>query len=387
MKLLFYNLLVLVIASILFSIVGEIVLRIDGRYADLVSENLIPTRAIWDRPANDTQYRKHPDLDYEVEIVFNELGIRNHHDVTLKDVDNFQGELIGVFGDSMTENRRIDDEFTFTSILNESLKPDSMVLNLGVDGYGVDQCYLKYLDFKARSKLSHVFYVFVLNDLRNIYENQLFDFSGDTLGEPRVRGINPIIELVRKFHMAYLFVDSYARLKAKMADESYASETLNKTIQKKFSSKKSKEERSSRYHDEYADSLAKDYLSDAPSESALEWAERFRELLEAWRSDVTAAGQHFQIFVVPTQATTDLAKRLFGDTFAAETVYLIDYFPEGYQEFRFENDNHWNEKGNLRAAQGIAQWGASAELWPQNKEKWSALTAVTERAIQERYQR
>ncbi len=385
MKVFFYNLLLLATAGMFSSIAAEIFLRIDGRYADLANENLIRSRAIWDRPANDTQYRKHPDLDYEVEIVFNDFNIRNHHGVTLKDVEAFQGNLIGVFGDSMTENRRIDDEFTFTSLLNESLKPDFVVLNFGVDGYGLDQSYLKYLDFKGRSKLSHVFYIFSKNDLRNIYENQLFDFSSNKIGEPTVHRINPFIEVARKFHVIYLFRDSYARLKAKMTNESYTSASLNKKIQRKFGPNELKQ-RTGRYHDEYADSIAKDYLSDAPSKSTLEWARRFRKLLEAWRSEVTSSGQHFVIFVVPARITTDLAKKLFGQQFAAQTVYMIDYFPEGYQSFKFENDNHWNEKGNLRVAQAITDWGVSAKMWSQNTEKWAVLTAKTKRAIQERYQ-
>ncbi len=139
MKVLFYNLLFLLIASLFFSAVAEIFLRVDGRYSDVVNEDLIRSRAIWDRPANDVQHRKHPDLDYEVEIVFNELGIRNHHGVTLADIQEYDGGIIGVFGDSMTENRRIDDEFTFTSLLDKYLQPQFRVLNLGVDGYGLDQ--------------------------------------------------------------------------------------------------------------------------------------------------------------------------------------------------------------------------------------------------------
>lgn len=386
MKVAFYNLLFLAIAGIFFSVVAEVFLRIDGRYADLVSENLVRSRAIWDRPANDTQYRKHPDLDYDVEIVFNDFSIRNHHGVTVTDVEAFQGNLIGVFGDSMTENRRIDDEFTFTSILNEFLNPDFMVLNFGVDGYGVDQAYLKYLDFEGRSELSHVFYIFVLNDLRNIYENQIFDFSGNTIGEPTAPGINPFVEVARKLHVVYLFMDSYARVKAKMATESYSLDSLNEMIQGRFGDDTFKKQRGKRYHDEYADSIVADYLSNSPSESTLEWAKRFRILLEAWRSEVTSSGQHFVIFVVPTQLTTDLARKLFGQQFAAQTVYMIDDFPEGYQNFRFENDNHWNEKGNLRAGQAIADWGVANKMWPQDKEKWGVLSAKAERAIQRRYQ-
>jgi len=385
MKMLFYNLLVLIVSLIFGLIAVEIFLRADGRYADLVNENLVRSRAIFDRPASVTQYRKHPVLEYDVEIKFNDFKIRNHQGISLKDVEKFQGDIIGFFGDSMTENRRVDDRFTFISLLNESLKPDFMVLNFGVDGYGLDQSYLKFIDFKERHNLSHVFYMFSPNDLRNIYENQLFDFSGDKVGAPVVPKINPFIEIIRKFNVSYLLIDSYARLKAKAANETYASEELNDKVMNKFSQRKSYE-RDARYHDEYADSLAKNYLSEAPSERTLEWAKRFRLLLAAWESDVRSHEKKFTIFVTPSQISTDLARKLFGKQFAAQTVYLIEYFPEGYNRLTFKNDKHWNERGNLRAAQAIAKWGGTAKLWPDTKEILAVLTAQTETAIEKLYQ-
>ncbi|MGI9286195.1 MAG: hypothetical protein ACR2P1_12475 [Pseudomonadales bacterium] len=366
---------------------SEIYLRFDGRYADLVNENLIRSRAIWDRPANATQYRKHPDLDFDVEIIFNDFNIRNHQGVSLQDVQEYKGKLIGVFGDSMTENRRVDDRYTFTSLLNEALPSDHLVLNFGVDGYGVDQSYLKYLDFKAHKKIDHVFYVFVTNDLRNIYENQLFDFSESKLGAPISPKINPYIDVLRQFHVCYLMLDSYARLKAKVANESYSTEKLNDKLLTRFSSNKLGKARKNRYHDEYADSIAKDYLSEEPTEPTKEWANRFRLLLSAWNDAAKSNNSSFTIFVIPSQAATDLARKLFGEQFSSNTVYLIDYFPEGYNNFIFENDLHWNEIGNLRAARSIANWGTKANHWSNSKEILAALTQKTEEAINLLYEK
>ena len=185
--------------------------------------------------------------------------------------------------------------------------------------------------------------------------------------------------------MSYLLIDSYGRLKAKAVNETYASEKLNDKVMNKFSQWK-RYERDARYHDEYADSLAKDYLSEAPSESTLEWAKRFRLLLAAWESDVRSHEKKFTIFVTPSQISTDLVRKLFGKQFAAQTVYLIEYFPEGYNRFRFKIDDHWGEKGNLRVAQAIAQWGSAAKLWPDTKEILAVLTAQTEAAIEKQYQ-
>jgi hypothetical protein len=384
-KLLVYNLSFLVIAGIFGSIIGEVYLRLDGRYADLVNENLTPSRGIYDRVAGETQYQRHPDLDYDVEIVVNDFGARDHRGVTLEQIEEFEGDIIGVFGDSFTENRRIEDEFTFTSLLNEGLQPEVMVLNLGVDGYGPDQSYVKYLDFEGRSTLDHVFYVFFENDLRNIYENQLFDFDGAKISEPLPHETSLFIKVARKFHMTYLVIDSYARLKANMQSEAYSLAILNEKISNRLRPDEFRA-RDERYHDEYADSMTTDYLSANPSASTIEWGVRFRRLLEAWREESSTLGQSFVILVTPDQPSTNLARKLFGTEFAAETIFLNDYFPEGYQNFRFADDGHWNEKGNLRAAEGIADWGASAEIWPFDKRRWAAIKESTERAIGELYQ-
>lgn len=91
-------------------------------------------------------------------------------------------------------------------------------------------------DFKEHSKLDHVFYIFVANDLRNIYENQLFNFKDDIVGEPTAPDFSPIIDFIRQCHICYLAIDSYARVKASLARETYKSNALNKKIAAKFES-------------------------------------------------------------------------------------------------------------------------------------------------------
>lgn len=386
MKIILYNLQVMIVCLLVGGIALEIFLRFDGRYADLVSENLVRTRAIWDRPVNDTQYRTHPDLNYQVKIEFNDFRIRNHLGQDSSFVDSYRGKVLGFFGDSMTENRRVDDEFTFTSIMESQLSPDFLVLNFGVDGYGLDQSYLKYLDFEHKEKLSKVFYVFVTNDFRNIYENQLFDFEGGNLVEPIEISLNPFIEAVRQLHVTYLFVDSYARLKAKAANETYTQDTLNKRIVDKFVSKEGKKEQEKRFHDEYADSLAKDFLSEKPADETLEWANNFRLLLSTWKSAVESNGASFNIIVIPTQAATGLAKKLIGEQFRDSILYLEPSFPEGYSDFRFITDDHWNEMGNLRAAKSILDWGYEKNLWQKNDKAWSDINQSTQLAIEKLYQ-
>jgi hypothetical protein len=264
-----------------------------------------------------------------------------------------------------------------------------MVLNFGIDGYGLDQSYLKYLAFRERTRLDHVFYVFCSNDLRNLYETQLFDFHGDGIGEPRIPEFSPVINFIRKFHVTYLLLDSYARLKARIEDDPGDAENINRIIKRKFGAREEendiRKESKDRFHDTYADSMAVNFLSDTPTEDTLEWAHRFRMLLSAWMSEARSHDSIFTILVVPDEVSTSLAIKLFGSQFSDNTVYLSQYFPEGYRNFAFRNDDHWNEKGNLRAAQAIAKWGREVGYWSYQPETLTVLTTQTEAAIDRLY--
>ena len=70
-------------------------------------------------------------------------------------------------------------------------------------------------------------------------------------------------------------------------------------------------------------------------------------LLSAWKSETQSHNTKFTIFVIPTQTATDLANKLFGGQYAENTTYLIDNFPEGFNNFTFNNDDHWNEWGEV----------------------------------------
>ena len=60
---------------------------------------------------------------------------------------NFKSNMttIAFFGDSFTENRRIDDRFTISSMLNELLG-SPRIINFGVDGFGLEQSFQRYLN-------------------------------------------------------------------------------------------------------------------------------------------------------------------------------------------------------------------------------------------------
>ncbi len=126
--------------------VAEVALAVDGRYNSVLSRGLVSSPAIWEPLANATEHEQYPDLGLQVEIRFDSEGVRNHGSVRT----HRKPQIIGVFGDSFTENRRIDDQFTFTSVLDGIARRPVRVVNCGVDGYGLDQALKLLRTFDGR---------------------------------------------------------------------------------------------------------------------------------------------------------------------------------------------------------------------------------------------
>lgn len=70
-------------AMILFSIslglaLIEGFLRLSGRYEDLAVGGVNASNStIWTRPFSVRQKHKHPDLNYEIDVIYDESGVRN----------------------------------------------------------------------------------------------------------------------------------------------------------------------------------------------------------------------------------------------------------------------------------------------------------------------
>ena len=132
--------LILCLSFLLALVLAEFTLYALGKYSDQVNAQLVPSEAIWERPANATNFRSHPDLRYKFEVKFDGSGLRNHSGNETKD----KSGIIGFFGGSFTENRRIEDRFIFTTIFSKLIDTKYSVANFGVDGYGPDQSFLRF---------------------------------------------------------------------------------------------------------------------------------------------------------------------------------------------------------------------------------------------------
>jgi hypothetical protein len=325
-------------------LLAEFALRIEGRYQDLVSQVLVPSPAIWEPPANHIEFRPHPDLKAPIEIRFDRDGVRNHSDPSTREKRN----IIGFFGDSFVENRRIEDRFSFTSILDVAASPGARVVNYGVDGYGLDQSYLRYKKYENHD-IHDVVYVFCENDLRNLYETSLTEMTPD--GEDiafNVPRINPLYQLIGRFRITYLVISGYYKAR-ELVDFIKVGKWEWKSLR---SEQLLPEDYRARSQDQYVDTITTDFLSARTSPATLRLSQKFIVLLQKWKREVEAANRTFSVLVLPRQIDDEVATKLFRD-FDGNIVHSIDYFAN-YKNWRFQTDGHWNEYGNEKVAELIS---------------------------------
>lgn len=332
--------LALLLASICVALVGaEFSLYALGTYDDAARSALVRSEAIWERPTNVVQYRDHPDLKYKIEIRFDRYGVRNHSQLSTKEKKN----IIAVFGDSFTENRRIDNKFGFTYLLGKMLKGKYYVVNFGVDGYGLDQSYLRYKKF-SELNIKHVIYVLYSNDLSNLYETGLVEIREGQVYF-RAPRYNWLIQTIGKIRLTYLIIDAFHHVKRHIGAldirrESFFPNSIKGGYRK-------------RRRNSVADSMIADFLSKEPNARTTHYADVFINILKHWRSEAENSGAKFTVVVVPDRLSTALARKMRVAS-AFDVVFLSDTIRD-YSNITFRNDRHWNEIGNLRSALALAR--------------------------------
>ena len=345
MKNVLKNSILIVFAVALSLVVAEVALRMEGRYHDLASQELVPSQAIWERPTNRIVFAaRHPDLDVPVESRYDRDGVRNHSELAAREKRN----IIGIFGDSFVENNRVEDRFTFTSILDAAAGLRARVVNYGVDGYGLDQEYLRYKKYETHD-IRDVVYVFCQNDLRDLYRTGLTDMtkSGDIVfSEPRT---NPVFRFTGRLHLTYLVITAYYKLHG-LVDliRSGKKEWKSVGLESTDWAEKMREMRTR--EDQYSDTITTDFLSLNPSADTLRLTQKFLVLLEKWKREVEARQRTFTVLALPWKLDDAVATKLFRNFDG--NVHSIDFF-KNCENCIFQNDNHWNEYGNERVAEFI----------------------------------
>ncbi len=329
------------------------------KYAPLAEARArFDTLRLWARVPNNRASHPHPDTGSAHALHHNNLGLRQHRNFSAAALA--AATNIGVFGDSFTENVRMDAPYSLTEPLDYLLNQTGRrfnVLNFGVDGYGPGQSLLHYEHFRYAEDLAHVFYVYYENDLENIAETGLFDLdeAGRLVRHDAIRTSWWVTRMGR-LHLPYLILDATGRL------SNYVNERGRRERRKR-----------ERLLDAYKIRVTKVEpwrLRQTGAEEDEDFEERlaiFRRLMRRWKQLVEHNGGQFHVVLLPEHNPAafpgvldllqeeDIATISLYDCFGAyeedrsgrKTWNYISY----RSKYSFKTDDHWNEAGNRLAAQ------------------------------------
>ena len=295
------------------------------RYQHLASPPISPVERLAEqqhqsrnRSARTSAFHR-PDSGEMHALLYNKLGNRQHRDFSDRDLR--ERTNVAFFGDSFTENRYIAAHYSFPEVLDyllghatrhDELSPIN-VLNFGFEGTGPGFQYAHYDQIAKKLKLEHVFYVFCNNDIDDLRENALFNQEAKGLVD-YVRGRPIWRRWLSGFHVSYLVLDVWHRVK-----------TLTSP---------------------------RDAGDMGIAEPDLDVASNFRDVVLKWRAEVEANGGEFYVVILPLPG----AAQLFAKIDWPQSLTVLDLdpcfkaaFPDG-TGWRFKTDSHWNEAGNMVAA-------------------------------------
>jgi len=338
----------LIFSSIVFSLILiEFYLIFTNSYTHLVKNNLIPANTIWTNQENSQIIYSHPDMNYPVKSNYGKSGVKANF---LIDINS---SYHGFFGDSVTDNRRIEYDWNFTSLYNE-IKGKNIALNFGVDGFGLDQSFIRYQNVKNDFNFSKIFYVFHYNDFANILQTKLFELKdNDQLVQIKhqLNFKNYFFRLLGKLRLTYLLMSSYQKILGKNSNiyylkDRFIEEFVNEEISFYNSWK-------SRFFKIDANFLTKDLFSSSPSEETIEAKKVFNLILDLWVADAKLNNIEFYIILLPEEIHNKTFKKIINN----ENNYNIIYFNNRFPDLKYNlSEGHWNEIGNLSGALDLADY-------------------------------
>lgn len=312
---------------------------------------------LWSRPKNSRGWFRNPDTDSYHPYHHNNLRMRQHRDFTEEDLDS--AISIGFFGDSFLENQGMSSQYSLTEPLDYLLNLSNKrfnTLNFAVSSYGTGQSFLRYEHFQHAESLDYVFYVFTDNDLRNIYENELFyvDEAGKLTRHEAIR-TSWWTRNVSSLHITYLLLDVSQRFPFIIQD---VIAVLEENLLRSKALQSLKEARNARYGDPIAMDIERDFFEGrAKNEHVENTIAIFLQLIERWRMLAAERGSEFYIVLLPRPHEARLTTVL-GDEFEVINLYeCFNDYVKNYHElgwgssspYRFKRDAHWNEAGNQLA--------------------------------------
>jgi hypothetical protein len=317
---------------------------------------------IWSPRPNRRSDARHPDTGASHAVIYNALALRQSRQFANLDA----ATNIAFFGDSYTANLGLPVQHSFTEPLDYllSLGGAFNVLNFGVNGYGTDQAYLRYVGFDQKHKLDHVFYVLCANDLRNIYESALFSVDSDGRLVRTPAAESPWwIRLISRLHLTYLALDVRQRVLYARTDDV----DVYRVAMEQVAMRAQQQER---FHSPQAEQIERSFVEEESSAELTEVVRIFVSLLHEWRDAVQADGGQLHVVLLPTGR-----EELFRDIIPSDipVISLYELFESSSDAYRwsditFRNDGHWAERGNMLAALHLYRYvekGTGLPLMPE----------------------
>lgn len=351
------------ITILIILFIFEFFLRINGRYNQAYKYKYVISKSIFEPQPKTHIVWDHPDLKNNVVNNYDELGVNNF----FFEIDTSKKKnIIGIFGDSFAENIFVFNEYRIDKILQKLFNNKFEIVNYGVNGYGLDQIFLRYEKYK-NNDLKKIVYIFIENDFRNLYENQLVEYDVNGALKFREIKINKFYFILNKIHLSYFFLEFYYILNA-MKVYGFKTEVAEGTIKwlqsrdelkQNFSEKFLKESRNQRkrLEDYYASSMLREVIDLKPSKETMLYLKKFNDLLSNLNEIIKRDNREFLIVVGPRPIDTVAFKSIvqsidnYNVLFLEEKFLNIESF--AFRDFFFNNDYHWNELGNLYAAKFI----------------------------------
>lgn len=354
--------LLMVLVAVVFALaIFEVILRVFfPKYQYAAESNYRGDQMrIWANQANVRMRRTHPDTGREHPVIYNNLALRQHRQI---DTDRIKTSVtLAFFGDSFTENLGLPVQYSFTEVLDYLLNAGGTkftVLNYGVNGYGTGQSYITYSQTHHKTDFDYVFYVFTGNDLRNIYENGLFEIDANkNLARRPPPGTPFWLRVIRRFYTTYLLLEVRAILKYTFDQNS---PDINTKVDVEHEMTKWHNrfwgaalwaDQQSRWETREGKAIEGSILTGQFDTQAVHIIEIFDAIIRNWQKDVKDSGGSFYVVLLP-RLGEHRARNLF-----ASDVRIIDLYETAAGEdeplAEFVHDGHWNEYGNMLAAMQI----------------------------------
>lgn len=298
----------------------------------------------WSHIPNSEGYFANPEEGFNGYIKLDENGIR----VNDNTFDN-EGESILVVGDSVTAGFEVDNNETYSAILEKLLFENGCeyrIYNTGVRGYGTDQALWNLERLLSIIKPKYVIYMFTSNDF---LDNRTIKQSNREFGKPvfilNDNKLSPINRPSKKFETYYYAFVRYGNNGFEIS-EGYINETLGSIME----------------------FIKNNFALYFP----LKVVYKQLQISPMAAIENKAAHPDLEILelILKRMKKDDIELFLTSFPYEGEEVYIDDfirisdklgiaylniypYFTEQWGNYHWKNDGHWNEKGHLQVATGL----------------------------------